>query len=63
MLKAQVQVKEKEKLMLDAINFCFGTVTENEIEALQHWMKILEEMTFQWDKGIIFDNQTHVIDL
>lgn len=49
--------------MLDAINFCFGSVTENEIEALQHWIKILEEMTFQWNKGIVFDNQTYVLDL
>eukprot|EP00210_Caulerpa_lentillifera_P000171 g166.t1 len=58
-MKAQHQVKEKEKLMLDAINFCFGSVTENEIEALQHWMKILDEMKAQWDRGIIYDEQTY----
>ena len=60
-IKAQEAAREKEKVMLEAVNFCFTKATECEVECMQHWQKILEEMKIQWNLGNIFSHTTHVL--
>jgi len=57
-IQAQEAAREKEKLMLEAVNFCFTKATDFEVECMQHWQKILEEMKRQWDKGNVFSHAT-----
>jgi len=56
--RAQEVAREKEKLMLEAMNFCFTKATECEVECMQHWQKILDEMKSQWDRGNVFSHMT-----